>query len=148
MKKLAIVLTLFVTILLSSCSVIKKSSSSTSTSTTTTNQDLSGAWVLTYITGPRITFEGLYPEKKPTITFDLEDKRISGNTSCNSYGAGILLDKNKIKIEKPFSTMMACPGNGESTYITTLLKTETFKVNKDTLSFYTGDIEMMRFVRE
>jgi serine protease inhibitor ecotin len=58
------------------------------------------------------------------------------------------LDKDKIKIEKPFTTMMACPGNGESTYINTLLKVETFKVNNDTLSFYMDDIEVMRFVRE
>lgn len=143
MKKLTIVLALFVITVLSACSVVKKSSSSSKT-----NQDLSGAWVLTYITGPRIAFEGLYTEKKPTINFDLENKRISGNTSCNSYGAGILLDKDKIKIEKPFSTMMACEGNGESTYISTLLKVETFKVDKNTLSFYMDDIEMMRFVRE
>lgn len=143
MKKITIALSLVMTILLSSCSVLKKSNSGSKA-----NQDLAGTWVLTYITGPRIAFDGLYPEKKPTITFDLEEKRISGNTSCNSYGAGILLDKNKIKIDKPFSTMMACPGNGESTYISTLLKVETFKVNKDTLSFYMDDVEMMRFVRE
>jgi heat shock protein HslJ len=143
MKKITIALSLIMTIVLSSCSILKKSSSNN-----VVNQELSGTWVLTYITGPRITFEGLYPEKKPTITFDLEDKRISGNTSCNSYGGSILLDKNKIKIEKPFTTMMACPGNGESTYINTLLKVETFKVNNDTLSFYMDDIEVMRFVRE
>jgi heat shock protein HslJ len=143
MKKITIALSLIMTIVLSSCSILKKSSSNN-----VVNQELSGTWVLTYITGPRITFEGLYPEKKPTITFDLEDKRISGNTICNSYGGSILLDKNKIKIEKPFTTMMACPGNGESTYINTLLKVETFKVNNDTLSFYMDDIEVMRFVRE
>lgn len=143
MKKITIALSLVMMILFSSCNVLKKSSSNS-----VVNQDLSGTWVLTYITGPRITFEGLYPEKKPTLTFDLEDKRISGNTSCNSYGGSILLDKDKIKIEKPFTTMMACPGNGESTYINTLLKVETFKVNNDTLSFYMDDIEVMRFVRE
>lgn len=143
MKKITIALSLIMTIVLSSCSILKKSSSNN-----VVNQDLSGTWVLTYITGPRITFEGLYPEKKPTITFDLEDMRISGNTSCNSYGGSILLDKDKIKIDKPFTTMMACPGNGESTYIDTLLKVETFKLNNDTLSFYMDDIEMMRFVRE
>lgn len=143
MKKITVALSLVMMILLSSCSVFKKSSSSSKA-----NQDLSGSWVLTYITGPRIAFDGLYPDKKPTITFDLEEKRISGNTSCNSYGAGILLDKDKIKIEKPYSTMMACEGNGESTYISTLLKVETFKVNNDTLSFYMDDIEMMRFVKE
>lgn len=143
MKKITVALSLVMMILLSSCSVLKKGSSNS-----LVNQDLSGSWVLTYITGPRIAFDGLYPDKKPTITFDLEDKRISGNTSCNSYGAGILLDKDKIKIEKPYSTMMACEGNGESTYISTLLKVETFMVNNDTLSFYMDDIEMMRFVKE
>lgn len=143
MKKITIALSLLTMILFSSCSVLKKSEING-----ITNKDLDGSWVLTYITGPRITFEGLYPENKPTLIFDLENKRISGNTSCNSYGAGIILDKDKIKIEKPFSTMMACPGNGESTYINTLLKVKTFKVDQDTLSFYTDDIETMRFVKE
>lgn len=143
MKKSALILALIVSVVISSCSVMKKN-----TTAKQDNSNLVGEWVLTYITGPRITFEGLYPETKPTIAFDLENNRISGNNSCNSYGGGLVLDKNKIKTDKVFSTMMACPGNGESTYMSTLGEIETFKVNGDSLSFYKGDIEMMRFVKK
>ena len=56
-----------------SCNSIK-TSNATATS-------LEGTWELNYITGPRIAFGGLYPNKKPTIIFDLKENRISGNAS-------------------------------------------------------------------
>lgn len=143
MKKITLILSLIASIVFSSCSIMKKKATNHQN-----NQNLSGSWVLTYISGPRIAFEGLYPTNKPTAVFDMETNQLSGNTSCNSYGSTILLNKDKIKIEKPFSTMMACQGNGESTFLTTLLKVESFKVQKDTLSLYTDNIEMMRFVKQ
>jgi heat shock protein HslJ len=143
MKKNALVLSLIVTVILSSCSILNKKSPSVQG-----YQDLSGTWVLAYITGPRITFEGLYPGQKPTAVFDIEKNELTGNTSCNSYGSTIVLDKDKIKIEKPYSTMMACEGNGESVYLSTLSKIESYKIKEDTLSFYMDDIEMMRFVKK
>ena len=41
-------------------------------STAIINQKLSGTWKLFYITGPRIAFEGLYPNKKPQIKIDIK----------------------------------------------------------------------------
>ncbi|TCK80578.1 META domain-containing protein [Albibacterium bauzanense] len=141
-KKTTLVLFLLVGVMISSCNLLKGHSA---------NKDdtaLAGTWVLNYITGPRIAFEGLYPEKKPTITFDLDKNEINGNTSCNSFGSAIVRDNDKIKFDNPLSTMMACPGNGEATFVSTLLKVETYKVNGDTLSFYTDGIEMMRFAKQ
>lgn len=110
---------------------------------------LEGTWQLNYITGPRITFEGLYPDKKPTINFDLKENRVSGNNSCNQYFGALLLDGKKINFKdaKMGSTMMACPGTGESTYMKTLEKIGNYSISKDgkTLSFIAGTIEMMRF---
>jgi len=40
---------------------------------------LEGTWELNYISGPRIAFDGLYPNKKPTINFDTKENRVSGN---------------------------------------------------------------------
>ncbi len=142
MKKSAVIIALVVSVVLSSCGVMKKDK---------TNQDstkLSGEWVLTYITGPRITFDGLFPEAKPTIVFDLEKAKVSGNNSCNSYGGDLVLKGNTIKIEKPFSTMMACQGSGEGTYMEILKEIETYKIDETVLSFYKGDIEVMRFSRK
>jgi len=142
-KKITLVLILLVGVMVSSCNIFKGHSVNKNNDTA-----LAGTWVLNYITGPRITFEGLYPEKKPTITFDLKKNEINGNTSCNSFSSKIIRDKDKIKLDNPLSTMMACPGNGEATFISTLLKVETYKVNGDTLSFYMDDIEMMRFAKQ
>lgn len=143
MKKTALILSLILTITLTSCSVMNEKASATPD-----YKNLSGTWVLTYITGPRIAFEGLYPGQKPTVVFDIEKNHLGGNTSCNSYGSEIVLNKDKITIRKPYSTMIACEGSGESTYINTLLRIESFKVEGDTLSFYMDDIEMMRFLKQ
>lgn len=140
-KNSTFALILLVAVTISSCNVLKGHSSKDDAA-------LAGSWVLTYITGPRIAFDGLYPERKPTINFDLDKNEINGNTSCNSFSSGITLDQDKIKFNNPLSTMMACPGNGESTFISTLLKVETYKVNGDTLSFYMDGIEMMRFAKQ
>jgi len=43
---------------------------------------------------------------------------------------------------------MACPGNGESVFLSTLDKIQSYKVENDTLSFYMDDIEMMRFEKQ
>jgi len=142
MKK-SILITVLAVIVLSSCSIFKKNATQNNNT-----QNLDGTWVLTYITGPRIAFEGLYPDKKPTMVFDLEKNQIGGNTSCNSYGSTIVLKKDKIKFEQPHSTMMACEGSGESVFLNMLMNVESYKVTGDTLSFYKDDIEMMRFVKQ
>ncbi|HRP54558.1 META domain-containing protein [Agriterribacter sp.] len=49
------------------------------------DQELNGSWELDYISGPKIAFEGLYPGKKPFITFNLADSRATGNSSCNNF---------------------------------------------------------------
>lgn len=114
-----------------------------------TASSLEGSWQLNYITGPRITFDGLYPNKKPTINFDLKENRVSGNNGCNQYFGALLLDGNKINFKdaKMGSTMMACPGVGESTYMKTLEKIDSYSISEDgkTLNFIMGDIAMMRF---
>jgi heat shock protein HslJ len=110
---------------------------------------LEGSWELNYITGPRITFDGLYPDKKPIIIFDLKANRVSGNNSCNQYFGVLILDGNKINFKdaKMGMTMMACPGLGETTYMKTLEKIDSYSISEDgkTLNFIMGDIAMMRF---
>lgn len=69
---------------------------------------LNGTWELNYISGPRIAFDGLFPNKKPTIIFSLPEEQVSGNGSCNGYSSVIKLDGNNITFKDPLSTMMAC----------------------------------------
>lgn len=110
---------------------------------------LDGTWELSYITGPRIAFEGLYPDKKPTIVFDIANNKVAGNNSCNQYFGALLIDGDKINFKdaKLGMTMMACEGSGDSVYMSTLEKIETYTITDDgkTLNFLTGNIVMMHF---
>lgn len=110
---------------------------------------LNGSWELNYITGPRITFDGLYPDKKPTITFNLTDHKASGNSSCNNYNMAFTLDGNQIHFDDPVSTRMACQGAGEPTYFKTLKTVDRYSVTDDnTLNLIMGDMAVMRFTRK
>jgi len=133
-----------------SCLALMSCTSSQSSMKTTASLD--GTWQLNYITGPRIAFDGLYPDKKPTISFDLKENKVSGNNSCNQYFGTLKIDGNKINFKdaKMGMTMMACPGNGENVYMKTLEKIETYTLSKDgkTLNFMMGEVEMMRFEKK
>ena len=139
MKKIMI-LVVFVCLVLASCTA-KKASLETSS--------LEGTWELNYITGPKIAFDGLFPDKKPIIAFDLKENKISGNNSCNQYFGALILDGAKINFKdaKIGMTMMACGGNGDSLYMETLNKIESYTITDDgkTLNLLIGSVVMMRF---
>ncbi|WP_281321811.1 META domain-containing protein [Flavobacterium aestivum] len=142
MKKLSL-LVVFICMVLVSCNTTKTASKTTS---------LEGTWVLNYITGSKIAFDGLYPGKKPTIIFDLATNKVGGNNSCNQYSGALLVDGKKINFKdaKMVTTMMACQGNGDTAYMSMLDKIDSYviKENGKTLSFMMGDVEMMRFTHE
>jgi heat shock protein HslJ len=114
-----------------------------------TTSKLDGNWELNYISGIRIAFDGLYPEKKPFIRFELGNAMISGNTSCNGFSSKYTMKGNAIKFDSPLSTMMACPGNGEKTFTEMLMKVNRYALSDDnTLNFLIDDVAVMRFVRK
>ena len=116
------------------------------------SQSLEGNWELNYISGPRIAFEGLYPNEKPNITFNIKENLVMGKNSCNSYTGNFKAEANKITFKEAgmASTKMFCEGQGESTYMTTLAKINGFSISEDgkTLTLLTGDVAMMRFERK
>jgi heat shock protein HslJ len=139
MKNLSL-LVLFICVVIISCTTTKTASKTTS---------LEGTWELNYITGARIAFEGLYPEKKPTIKFDLTANQITGNNSCNQYFGALIVEGNKINFKdaKIGMTMMACQGNGDTVYMSTLEKIDSYTITEDgkILNFMSGNVVMMRF---
>ena len=142
MRKL--ILAVSVLAVLSACTTLKTSSESSGLS------KLDGNWELDYISGPRIAFNGLYPGKKPTIKFELAEKRLSGNSSCNSFYGKLDADDTHINFNTPFATTkMACPGEGETIFFEMLKKVNLYNVSGDTtLNFMMGDIAIMRFIRK
>ena len=112
---------------------------------------LEGTWELNYVTGPRIAFDGLYPNTKPTITFNLKESSVSGSNSCNRYSGKLNVEGNKISFKDPMAmTRMFCSGEGENIYMSTLQKIDSYSISEDgkTLNFIMGDIAMMRFEKK
>lgn len=115
----------------------------------TKEQALDGTWELNYISGPRIAFEGLYPNKKPTITFDVSNKKINGNSSCNNYNGALKLNGHDIGFGPIASTKMACEGSGESVFFKTLETVTKYDIqDNNTLHLIMGDIAVMRFTKK
>ncbi|MFV8326390.1 META domain-containing protein [Flavobacterium sp. ZS1P14] len=142
MKKIILVLAIFCLVFVS-CSSFKTAGNNAAS--------LEGTWELNYVTGPRIAFEGLYPNKKPTISFDLKENSVSGSNSCNRYSGKLNADKHKISFKEPMTvTKMFCPGEGENIYMSTLQKIDSYSISEEgkTLNFIMGDIVMMRFERK
>lgn len=116
----------------------------------TKKDDLSGTWELDYISGPRIAFDGLYPNKKPFLKVEADSNRISGNTSCNSFFGKLNRDGHSISFKDGLGmTKMACLGQGESTFVSTLEKIDKYDITDEgkTLHLIMGDIALMRFKR-
>ena len=136
---------IFLSTMLVSCNVFKGKKSDQVT-------QLEGSWELNYITGPRITFDGLYPNKKPTINFNLKENRVSGNNSCNSFAGKLSTTGNKIDFTQPMAVtkMMCMNGEGEQVFMNTLAKITSYDITDDgkTLNFISGDIAMMRFTKK
>ena len=109
---------------------------------------LSGTWDLNYISGPRITFEGLYPDKKPFISFNFSAKELMGNTTCNGFSAKYTMNGNKISFADPLKTMMFCEGGGEETFLNMLKKVNRYSLKDNTLTFLIGDVAVMRFTKK
>lgn len=113
---------------------------------------MEGTWELSYISGSRIAFEGLYPNKKPIITFDLKENRVSGNNSCNNYSGKLAVDGNKISFKAPMATtkMMCMDAKGETVYMAILQKIDSYTISEDgkTLNFIMGNVPMMRFEKK
>jgi len=136
-------------VVIACCLLMACNNSKKSTSAIPDINSLAGNWELNYISGPRIAFDGLYPNKKPTISFDVATNKLAGNTSCNSFTGALKVDGNKINFNDPMAmTRMACPGEGETVFVETLKKINSWSVTNDTtLNLIAGDIALMRFTK-
>ncbi|MFH4964383.1 META domain-containing protein [Gaetbulibacter sp. M235] len=103
-------------------------------------------WELDYLSGPRIAFEGLFPDKKPKITFNKTTNKVEGNNSCNGYSADYTLNGDEISFGEPGPTTMMFCGEGEKFFLNTIKKINKYKIDSDgKLNLMIGDVPMMRF---
>lgn len=140
MKKYTLAVVSVLTLLFASCNASKETKSAGGNIYDTT-------WELEYISGPRIAFEGLYPNKKPQITFDQKETKVYGNNGCNGYSAPYTLNGKSLTFGEPGpATMMFCEGGGEQQFLQQMKKITSYEIDKDgKLNLIQGDVPMMRF---
>lgn len=103
-------------------------------------------WELEYISGSGTAFDAIFPNKKPTVTFNKMESKVTGNSGCNGYSADIKVNGNKINFGEPgIATMMYC-GEGEKVFLNTVKKVNAYSFDSEgKLVLLTGDIAVMRF---
>lgn len=93
--------------------------------------DLAGEWIISAIYGVQVG----EMENTPFLAFDMEAKRIHGNTGCNIINGGFSQEEgkaNSLKFSQMISTMMACPDmDTESRILEALGKVTAFSLNQD-----------------
>ena len=122
-----------------------------SSKNTTAAASLAGTWEADVVTGSPTPFAERYPDKKPSLTFDLAKNRVSGSTGCNQFNGPVKIDGKQIQFSDPMAmTRMMCPGEGEAVFLKTLKSVNRFVVSPDgsTLTLLNGDIAMMRFAKK
>lgn len=109
--------------------------------------ELAGKWELNYITGRRISFQGLYPDRKPTITFKENSDEVSVFTGCNALTAEYTSKKGPL-FDPGAMTLMSCPGEGEQAFLDQFKKVGRYTLKDGTLTFYYKDVPAMKFVKQ
>ena len=84
------------------------------------------------------------------MNFDLTNKRVSGNTGCNSFNTALNSDSGKINFNAAMPmTRMFCPGQGETVFLSTLQKVNMWSIANDaSLHFMKNDTLLMKFVKQ
>ena len=76
------------------------------TENTPSVEDLAGKWTIISVKDEPVQLENM-----PFWEFDISEKRVHGNTSCNMFNAAFetdVKDQTAIRLVAPVSTMMAC----------------------------------------
>lgn len=138
-----------IALLIASCSSAKKTTQQPSAAAQT-SPNLTGSWELDLIPYPNGTLDQLYPDRKPTITFDEATLSFNTFTGCNTARGKLVKDGNKIDFSgNRIMTRMACVGDGEKIFLDNLEKINRFSIAADgkSLTFIRGDIALMHFHR-
>ncbi len=137
MKKQTLLLIAMISVFLVSCSTNMMGDNS---------KLYSNAWELEYITGPRITFQGLFPDDKPVINFNKSTSMVMGTTGCNGYNTDYKMNGKMISFAVPATTTMRYCGDGESVFLKTMRQVTNYRMTADgKLELLMNDIVMMRF---
>ncbi len=112
---------------------------------------LEGGWTLESIVvpgteGKKVT--DLYPNKMPSINFDIPQQKVYGNNGCNSYNGPLEVRENKslkIGAERMATTMMFCEGVDDRSFMKGLSMVTDYKIEGDKLLLIHDSVVIMIF---
>src|SRR5690554_204788 len=105
-------------------------------------EKLQATWELTTFDGNKIAKNQYL--KTPFLTFDSEESKLSGNTSCNGISGEFYIQNNVIRFSKLAVTRMMCVHeNMEQAFLEALQKVTNYKIVNDELQLFSDDILKM-----
>lgn len=136
MKKITVLSTLVILILLTACK-------------STTNQaSIFGTnWELEYLSGPGDdVVSEFFKDKKPQLYFNQETMKAEGHSGCNGYSAEITVKGKSISFGEPEPTTMMYCGEGEAFFLGILKRINKYRLDDEgKLSLMVGDVPFLRF---
>lgn len=105
---------------------------------------LEGKWTVEYIAGLSTPLSELGLLKTPIISFNQMDKKVSGNTSCNSFSAAYTQDGNNLQFGDLGMTRMFCENSVETEFVNAIKSVTKFDILEDTLYLIADDIVVMK----
>lgn len=87
--------------------------------------------------------------KIPRLQFNLQNRRISGNTGCNSMSGTFVYTDTTLSFNKDMvMTKMACVGYNEKAFLESLLRTNRYKLENGMLILLFDETELSRWTRK
>ena len=115
-----------------------------SSGSSTANPLLHDIWALESIEGEKIIIDETV-KNLPVIEIYIKEERVHGNTSCNTINSEIKVDESEIKFYVMVTTEIACPGNLEQRFLSTLDKVTNYKIEKMRLYLFDDNNELLVF---
>ena len=134
MKTLSVLLPILSSIIIFSCSSGKEE----------VDIRLHDIWALESIGGEKI-ISGDTLKNFPILEIYVAEKRVRGNTGCNTLNGSVNIDGDNIAFEKITTTEIACPGNLEQNFLAALSKVNKYKIEKMRLYLYKDEKELLVF---
>lgn len=102
------------------------------------------SWVLSTLMGSSPDMSK-FSAGAPTLDF-LEGGNLAGFSGCNNFSGGFSLEGTGMELDPGAITRKACPGTGETEFISALEKVKNFAVGREKLTLLDGATELMSFI--
>ncbi|HEY6437575.1 MAG TPA: META domain-containing protein [Ignavibacteriaceae bacterium] len=113
-------------------------------SETTTNPLINDIWALEFLKGVDYQPKSSTQER-PIIEIYLNDRKVTGNTGCNSMNGSVVVEEDQIQFSDIITTKKFCSESIEQEFLIALGMVNNYKIEKLKLYLYEDDQEIMIF---